>query len=208
MHSLERDAREVAEPADERDDLAEVLERAARGSQPDARTLFDAVSPIFARVGRTTLGPRDPELADFVQETALRFFRSLHGFRGESRVRWYAFRVATHTAKDWVRGRAALKRSRIRGPIPESARADDDPARTAARRELGRWLVDALPPAQLETFLLRTSLGCSIAEIAEQMNVPIDTVRSRLRRAKRTLRDRIRRAPEFAMLLEVPHDRA
>ncbi|MEM9193137.1 MAG: sigma-70 family RNA polymerase sigma factor [Myxococcota bacterium] len=191
---------------DDEDALAALVEAAARGDRRAARSLFDAVVPIFARMGRGILGPKDPELDDFVQDASLRFFRGLHTFRGESRVRWFAFRVAKHTATDWIRGRHTLKRSRTREELPDDARGDDDPGQALRRRRIGQLLIDVLPEHQLQAFLLRSVMGFTIEEISEETAVPINTVRSRLRRAKRTLRERLLRDEELRALLEVSHD--
>jgi RNA polymerase sigma-70 factor (ECF subfamily) len=82
------------------------------------------------------------------------------------------------------------------------AGAGDDPE-APRRRALVRALLDELPEAQAETLVLRVMLGYSIAEVAEAMGVPTNTVRSRLRLAKEAMRSRIVEDQAFAELLEV-----
>jgi RNA polymerase sigma-70 factor (ECF subfamily) len=60
-----------------------------------------------------------------------------------------------------------------------------------------------LPAGQGETLALRVVLGSSIKEIAEATQVPVNTVRSRLRLAKEALRKRIEEDPTLAAELEV-----
>ncbi|MEM1032987.1 MAG: sigma-70 family RNA polymerase sigma factor [Myxococcota bacterium] len=182
-------------------DLEAQVSAALRGEPRARRDLFDGVLPIFVKAGSRLLGPRHPDLDDFVQEAAIRFFRGLPGYRGDSRLVWFAQRIATYTATDWIRSERSLKRSQVRGPIPEGARSDDDPRRDFARLELSRLLRRALPEAQLETFVMRAIFGVSIAEIAEQTGVPINTVRSRLSLAKRRLKRHINEEPAWRDLL-------
>jgi RNA polymerase sigma-70 factor (ECF subfamily) len=70
------------------------------------------------------------------------------------------------------------------------------------RRRHLRDLLAELPEAQSETLAMRAVLGHSIDEIAEALDVPINTVRSRLRLAKAALRERIETDPSLGELLE------
>lgn len=59
------------------------------------------------------------------------------------------------------------------------------------RRELVRELMALLPEEQAETFVMRVALGFSLPEVAAATQVPLNTVRSRVRLAKEALRERI-----------------
>jgi RNA polymerase sigma-70 factor (ECF subfamily) len=67
---------------------------------------------------------------------------------------------------------------------------------------LVRELLDSLPTAQAEALALHAMLGFTVAEVAESTGVPAETVRSRLRLAKRALRDRIEGNPRLVVLKE------
>ena len=71
------------------------------------------------------------------------------------------------------------------------------------RRELLKRLLTELPAAQADTMVLRVALGHSIEEVSEITASPVNTVRSRLRLAKETLRRRIERDPHRAELLSL-----
>ena len=58
-----------------------------------------------------------------------------------------------------------------------------------------RTLLDDLPPEQAEALALRTMLGWSLEEIARASAAPVNTVRSRLRLAKESLRRKIEASP-------------
>ncbi|MEM9069835.1 MAG: sigma-70 family RNA polymerase sigma factor [Myxococcota bacterium] len=182
------------------DELAWV-ERVLAGDRAESRRLFGLVAPIFARMGRATLGPSSTEVDDFIQDASLQFYRALFLFRGESRLRWFAFRVARHTATAWIRNRRTLKRANEQVGVPEEVADPGSASGQVEQRDLCAEIFDVLNPQQLEVFLLRSVMGLTIEEIAERTDVPINTVRSRLRRAKRALRERVMRNPELRTLL-------
>ena len=67
--------------------------------------------------------------------------------------------------------------------------------------ELLRDVLAQIPPEQAETLSLRVVLGWSLAEVAETMGVPLNTVRSRLRLAKTAMRAVIESNPSFQSAL-------
>ncbi|MEM9188731.1 MAG: RNA polymerase sigma factor [Myxococcota bacterium] len=182
-------------PEPREDELGELVEATLKGDRGAARELFDAVAPIFLRAARSTLGAKHPEVEDFVQDASLRFFRSLEGFRGESRIRRYAYRIGCNVAVDWIRTTTSKKRARIDVEIPEHLSSNDNPAAELHRQRIIELLADTLPKEQLRTFVLWSALGCSISEIADETGVPRNTVRSRLRLAKETLRRKLTSNP-------------
>ncbi|MEQ9325210.1 MAG: sigma factor-like helix-turn-helix DNA-binding protein, partial [Polyangiaceae bacterium] len=66
-----------------------------------------------------------------------------------------------------------------------------------------RELLEDLTSGLRETLALRVVLGCSLAEIAESTEVPLNTVRSRLRLAKEAMRRRIEADPALARALDI-----
>jgi DNA-directed RNA polymerase specialized sigma24 family protein len=64
-------------------------------------------------------------------------------------------------------------------------------------------LLEELPPAQAEVLVLHCAFGFTVAQIAASAGRPAETIRSRLRLAKRTLRDRIDASAELSDVLEV-----
>jgi len=134
---------------------------------------------------------RDQGLAeDVVQETMIKAWRSMEGFRGDSSTRTWVLRIAHNTAVD------ALRRRRERVVAPEDLRRDgdattmDDPARRFAGREDVGVLRDAL--ASLDELsrtivVLRELEGLSYQDIARTLEVPVTTVKTRLLRARRAL---------------------
>lgn len=137
---------------------------------------------------RLTGNPGDAE--DLVQETFLRVYRYLAGFRGGSSLRTWIYRIALNRA-----------RSRFRGLKVLYALADDaskepvDPRRGPEERAMasdtGRLVEKALsriPRNFREAVVLRDLEGLAYQEIAEILGVRIGTVRSRIARGRERLR--------------------
>ncbi len=150
---------------------------------------------------------RDVDLVpDIAQETFIRAYRALPKFRGESAFYTWLYRIAVNTAKKAL---GELKRDPL---ITESARAsrddDDETSRTEnelsdgetpdavlASKEIGMAVnaaVDALSEDLRQAITLREIDGLSYEEIAELMNCPIGTVRSRIFRAREAIALRLR----------------
>jgi RNA polymerase sigma-70 factor (ECF subfamily) len=71
------------------------------------------------------------------------------------------------------------------------------------RRAALEMLLDELPPPQAEVLILHCALDFTVDEIAAAVGRPVETVRSRLRLAKRALRARIGGSTELSEILEV-----
>ena len=124
---------------------------------------------------------------DLVQEALLRAYRALPSFDPRYALSTWLGRIALNVARDHHRRRAVRE-----GAAPRAAAAPaPDPADQAADREAldraGRAL-DALPEAQREVVVLSVYGGRTQREIAEVLEVPLGTVKSRMRAAFQRLR--------------------
>lgn len=131
---------------------------------------------------------RNPSIAEeLAQETFLRAFRALDGFRGDAQVRSWLYRIATNLAKNAVTRRKEF-------PALEGL---DQPVLThpTARLETHamsidlRAAIDRLPAKLREPLVLREFEELSYEEIAEKTGTPLNTVRTRILRARRALRE-------------------
>jgi RNA polymerase sigma-70 factor (ECF subfamily) len=150
---------------------------------------------------------RDVDLVpDIAQETFIRAYRAIPQFRGESAFYTWLYRIAVNTAKKAL---VDLKRDPI---VTESARAmrDDDDETSRAETELSdgetpeavlaskevatavNAAIEALSEDLRQAITLREIEGLSYEEIAEVMNCPIGTVRSRIFRAREAIAQRLR----------------
>ncbi len=133
---------------------------------------------------------RNPVMAeDLTQEAFVRAHRALPGFRGQAQVRSWLYRIATNLALNAVQRR----REYPTDAVPDRpARLDpaDDAENLALRREL-ESAISALPPKLKQPLVLREYDGLSYQAIADVLDLPINTVRTRILRARRSLRDRM-----------------
>jgi RNA polymerase sigma-70 factor (ECF subfamily) len=170
------------------------------------RRLLGAVGPPMLRVVRTVLGPHAGDAEDVLQEASEGFLSAIGSFRGECGVLHFACRVAVFSALAWRR-RVTFRTAQT----AEDAEMEDrlaDPwlspvelAIAARRREALETLLDELPAPQAEVLVLHCALDFTIEEIAAAVGRPLETVRSRLRLAKRALRERIGGSAELAEIL-------
>jgi len=130
---------------------------------------------------------RNPSIAeDLAQDTFLRAFRALDGFRGDAQVRSWLYRIATNLAKNAVTRRREF-------PTEEGL---DQPVfgHPTARLEAHsmsvdlRAAIDRLPDKLREPLVLREYDELSYEEIAERTATPLNTIRTRILRARRALR--------------------
>jgi RNA polymerase sigma-70 factor (ECF subfamily) len=149
------------------------------------------------------LGDRE-EALDLSQEVFLRVFRTIHRFRGQSSLRTWIYRIVVNQA----RNRHRFWRRRHRGDqvsLDQHLAAHGDvlsgfepsPERVLAQKELAARLHDALehlPFEQRTAIVLREIDGMSYEEIAFSLDLAVGTVKSRLTRARQSLRAALRDA--------------
>jgi RNA polymerase sigma factor (sigma-70 family) len=180
---------------------------AQRGDPAALRELLSLLGPYLLGVARAILGAGTPDLEDVAQESLLGLVRALPAFRAEASIRHYAGRIAARIAiaarrrarEDQHRLEAMQRASIAPGALLASHDAD---ALAARRRHLLRSLLDELPEAQAETLALRVVMGYSMEEVAATTGAPLNTVRSRLRLAKESLRKRIEQDAGAREILE------
>lgn len=142
------------------------------------------------------------ECQDVAQESFVRAYRAIGNFRGDSAFYTWLYKIAINTAKNWLV-------SQGRRPPTEDVQVEDaehldaavrlkdgsTPERELLRQEIERTVtraVDALPDELRQAITLREVDGLSYEEIAETMNCPIGTVRSRIFRAREAIAERLR----------------
>jgi RNA polymerase sigma-70 factor (ECF subfamily) len=145
------------------------------------------------------------EALDLSQEVFLRVFRTLPQFRGQSTLRTWIYRIVINQASNrqrWWRRRyrshqvALDDHAAVHGELAES-RSYAMPDRVLQQHETaGRvWgALDALPFDQRACVVLREIDGLSYEEIAVSLGVAVGTVKSRLARARETLRFALRQS--------------
>jgi RNA polymerase sigma-70 factor (ECF subfamily) len=186
-------------PPDSNSDLM-LVESARAGNVRAFELLFIKYQRRIHRlIGRMV---RDVDLVeDIAQETFIRAYRALHQFRGEAQFYTWLYRIAVNTAKKFLMD---LKRNPLvsentfqkEGPEDETysprteSIAEETPESVLAAKELAEMVsqaLDSLPEDLRQAVTLREIEGLSYEEIAQVMDCPIGTVRSRIYRARETI---------------------
>jgi RNA polymerase sigma-70 factor (ECF subfamily) len=160
------------------------LAHAARAGDRAAleRLLHDHADRIHAVCRRIIGNPEDA--LDATQEAMIAVARGITRFDGNSRISTWIYRVATNAALD------ELRRQRRR-PVPAESEVTSDPRRDSTAAVDARLDVDAALATVPEEFrvavVLRDLCDLDYAEIADALNVPIGTVRSRIARGRAAL---------------------
>lgn len=124
---------------------------------------------------------------DAVQETMIKAWQSLPRFRGESSLRSWILRIAHNTSISMLRRR----RESVLAPedMPEVVGGLDPARSSAALSDLRdvRTALEGLDELSRSVVILREVEGMSYQEIAETLQVPVSTVKTRLLRARKRL---------------------
>jgi RNA polymerase sigma-70 factor (ECF subfamily) len=188
----------------------ELLERARQGRSDAFSTLVRRHDRYLYRVARSVLRD-DDEAEDVVQQTYLQAFAHLVDFRGEASLRTWLTRIALNDALQRRRRQRSTveldqldtARERIRSDVVLSSLITPTPEQAAARsqvREILERAVDDLPPAFRTVLIMRDVEEVSVDETANILAIKPETVRTRLHRARRMLRDSL--GEQFAAVLK------
>ena len=157
--------------------------------------------PVYNIVYRLVTDPSDT--ADVVQEVFLKIFRSIGGFRGQSSLKTWVYRIAvneSHNHRRWFarkRGQeTGLDDDQGDGVTYEQTLPDhsQSPLEIAVDHETRAAIEEALQrvkPAFRDALILREIEGLSYDEIAEVLQVNINTVKTRIVRGRQSLREQL-----------------
>jgi len=150
--------------------------------------------PIYALAYRV-IG-REEEARDVCQETFLRAFRALPGFKGQAKCSSWLYRIALNLCRDWIRRQRRAPVSQMpEGIDPGELAAERGPVESieelVSRRELSAVVEEAmasLPEEQRTAIILKEYHGMTFQEIAEMQGCPLSTVKTRLYQGLTVLR--------------------
>jgi len=139
------------------------------------------------------------EVDDLAQDTFVRAFRALPTLREPAAFSSWLLGIANHVCVDWHRARRRVASLDADAPEPVGAvvphrRPPPPPDAAAEQNEANRLLLeslDRLPEVYRVTLVLKHMEGMSCVEIAEQLDLALGTVTSRLARGYKMLRDRL-----------------
>jgi RNA polymerase sigma-70 factor (ECF subfamily) len=191
----------------------ELVERAKAGDREAFRELFLrhrndvarlAYRMLGARRGGTKVGSGASDLDDVIQEVFLQVHRSLADFRGQSKFSTWLHRVTVNVVL--MNRRAARSRpvftSEVSDNEPDVCHAPDEEAARTRRVDAFKRVLDRLPEKKRTVFVLHEIEGLAPAEIAQMVDAPVLTVRTRLFYARRELCELMKDEPSLAQLAD------
>lgn len=175
----------------------ELIARCQRGDLDAFGQIYERYERIVYRFAYHMLG--DPDDADDVkQDTFLKAYRTLPGFRGDCSLTTWLLKVAGNLCRDRHKTRTRRGETplipEIEASLPDLSDLGGDPARLLERKDLHTTLyrvLCGLPDAQRELIVLRDVEGMSYQQIAEIMHCSLPSVKLRLFRARRGFKDRM-----------------
>ena len=195
----------------DRDIDQQLVERVQRGDKGAFDLLVSKYQrKIFRLLSRLI---RDQaEVEDIAQEAFIKAYRALPNFRGDSAFYTWLYRIAINTAKNHLVSQGRRAPTTTEADIEEAETFDDGehlrdlntPDSMLLTKQVGEAVnraIDQLPEDLRTAIVLREIEGLSYEEIAESMNCPIGTVRSRIFRAREAI------AQELKPVLDTAKDK-
>ena len=179
----------------------ELIQRARGRDETAIRAIMQANNRRLYRLARGILR-NDAEAEDVVQETYVRAFTHLDGFRGDSSLATWLARIAVNEALGRLRRQRAsvdldtlapgvLEAQIIQFPLSAPS---EDPEKSMAQREIQAAVehaIDDLPEAFRIVFITRVIEGMNVEETAEILGLKPETMKTRLHRARNMLRENV-----------------
>lgn len=169
--------------------------RLVRRIQEGDRCAFEALLDRYeTRIYRLVLRsvPSVPDAEDLTQEIFLGIYKNIGGFRGESSLSTWIYRIAMNHCLEYRRKKRAEcvpYEEEIHLPASDWR---TDPVQVTTKRELSTELekaLEKLSPLHRDVILLHEMQGLTYQECAKVLNVPVGTVKSRLSNAFTRLRE-------------------
>ena len=179
---------------------SQLVERCLRGEQKAYRELLEKYRRSVYGIVRRMV-PNDEDARDLSHEAFIRAFKNLEKFDPERSFSNWLFRIATNLCIDHPR-RRKLKTVPLVYPGKEgedertwdAVDTEPTPAEAFSQHERGRRLsniIDSLPPVYRTVIQLRHIENRSYEEIAITLDLPMGTVKARIHRAHKLLREKL-----------------
>lgn len=188
---------------------AELIARAAAGDGAAFEAIMRRHNQLLFRTARSVVR-NDSEAEDVVQEAYLRAWRALGTYRAESKLSTWLVRITTNEALGRLRRKSAQiipleaamasQEPEIRAALTEApARSPERSAMRAQMRKLMEARIDLLPEIFRTVFILRAIEEMSVADVADALDIPEATVRTRFFRARSLLRESLAQEMEAGL---------
>ncbi len=171
------------------EDIAkEILTRASQGDMQAFEDVYKASSSFVYNVALRVVNNREDAL-EVSQEVFMIIYNKLKGFRFESSFKTWAYRITANTAINYAKRYSRTKTVPFEESFGEGAVFNEaqEHIDQEHKEKLVESLLNELNPEQRACVVLRDIQGLSYEEIAQALNININTVRSRLKRSREKL---------------------
>ncbi len=180
----------------------ELIKKIAAKDHTAFKTLVERYQTLVISTCYSLLGNRQ-DAEDVAQEVFIKVYQEAKGFRGESKISTWLYRIAVNLSLNWRRKRkwdrfldifAFWKQEEGGNAYPFETETEDRPDRVIESKERKRILslaLDALPERQRAAITLHKYQGLSYQEIAEVLGTSLAAVESLIHRAKLNLQKKL-----------------
>jgi RNA polymerase sigma-70 factor, ECF subfamily len=181
---------------------AECVTRVQRGDADSFEVLVRRHQKATFNLIYRLLGDHE-EAAEVTQEVFLSAFKSIHQFRGDANFSTWLYRIAFNHASTRRKSLQLAQQRHV--PLDGTELIGDgnafaDPEKTAQKREAQQWVQSALNSLHKDDaaiIILRDLQDTPYEEVAQMLEIPVGTVKSRLHRARRALKELL--APQYRL---------
>ncbi len=173
----------------------EIVRSVLRGNVNDFEKLVTAYEKNVYNIALRMVGDPD-DAADMTQETFIKAYRALSGFRGDSKFSSWLYRIASNVCLDFLRSRSRHPQvslstvdedDRATFELPDMRQNPEEQLMKKLGMEAVRRGLEQLPEQQRQILVLRELGGLSYAELAQTLGLEEGTVKSRIFRARKRL---------------------
>ena len=186
----------------------ELIERSQKGDVASFEVLIHQYQVYVYNIAYRTLG-HEEDAKDAAQDALIKVFKNISQFTGDAQFSTWLYRIVVNTCKDYLRKQASLKETTMTGldadgesvlwEIPASDTLH--PEKQLERKEIQLKIhsaLDKLPEANKTVVILRDIQGLSYEEISHIEDCSVGTVKSRINRGRKYLREFLQVDPDFA----------
>ena len=177
-------------------DENKLIERASGGDPAAFNRLMEMHEKRMYAVALRMCGNRE-DAQDCLQESMLRVYRAIGGFKGQSSFGTWVYRITMNTCLDELRRKKNKQSTSLDNMLDQGWSPTDDsasPEKQAIQSEMRKSIsksIQELPEDMRSVIIMRDVHGYSYDEIAEMLNVNVGTIKSRISRGREKLREKL-----------------
>lgn len=179
----------------------DLIEKCQRGDVEAFEKLIASYEKKVYNIAYRYMGSKE-EAEDLAQEAFIKVFRSIRSFRGEASFSTWLYHIVTNVCRDALRKNSrrmadsldcavTTEKGELQREVPDWSMSPEPIYENQELGELLHYLISQLTPEYKAVIIMRELEEMSYEEIAKELNCSLGTVKSRLSRARKVLRDKI-----------------